>query len=423
MGGGGGRLRGRRQLRGGGGLGPCARVHSRRRRRLLPPHNRPCGPRGWEALGCPQGWPFPRSPLKPPSSGRPASPKSLGPSGILVRVQGAGRACKVGTLSPRARAGPGGCPIQRSGCLAPAVQTDRQTDASFHQLLPPGCLPEPSARAARAGRGVSGRQAVSGPAGIGRAPGPAGTSEVPPGETEAALAEPAWRAGTMAPACPSPECLPGGVPALCPPCPALCPQLRAPRPCPPRTSGSAPWPSPHVAADMAAPSALPSLRTQDGTLLVMLTSPWRGFCRFFPNLCLRQQKEGVSCGGCPGRVGAPGTVEEHEGGRHCSRRRPVWMAGAGMGSGGGGLSQLQLSASGFADTACSLREACPWHAAPALWPPEPASLICQLWVAPWGASRRKWPFCLGGRWAAGATVGRASSALSLICRPRPGWRV
>lgn len=46
VGGGGGRLRGRRQLRGGGGLGPCARAHSHRRGRLLPPHDRPCGPRG-----------------------------------------------------------------------------------------------------------------------------------------------------------------------------------------------------------------------------------------------------------------------------------------------------------------------------------------------------------------------------------------
>lgn len=129
MGGGGGRLRGRRQLRGGGGLGPCARAHSRRLRRLLPPAQPTLRPTRLGGSGLPPGLALPAVAPEALQLGRPASPKSLGPSGILVRVQGAGRACKVGTLSPRARAGPGGCPIQRSGCLAPAVQTDRQTRA------------------------------------------------------------------------------------------------------------------------------------------------------------------------------------------------------------------------------------------------------------------------------------------------------
>lgn len=336
MGGGGGRLRGRRQLRGGGGLGPCARAHSRRLRRLLPPAQPTLRPTRLGGSGLPPGLALPAVAPEALQLGPSGLTEVIGPLGDPRPGAGGRAGLQGGHPEPE---GPGRAwwmPHPAKWVLGTSC-ADRQTDESFHQLLPPGCLPGPSARAARAGRGVSGRQAVSGPAGIGRAPGPAGTSEVPPGETEAALAEPTWRAGTMAPACSPPECLPGGVPALCPPCPALCPQLRAPRPCPPRTSGSAPWPSPHVAADMAAPSALPSLRTQDGTLLVMLTSPWREFCRFFPNLCLQQQKEGVSCGGCPGRVGAPGTVEEHEGGRRCSRRRPVWMAGAGMGSGGGSL--------------------------------------------------------------------------------------
>lgn len=58
-----------------------------------------------------------------------------------------------------------------------------------------------------------------------------------------------------------------------------------------------------------------------------------------------------------------------------------------------------------------------------------ACLFCRLRVAPWGVSRRKWPFCLGGRWAAGATVGRASPALRArgagrLCQPpRRPWPV
>lgn len=171
---------------------------------------------------------------------------------------------------------------------------------------------------------------------------------MPPGETEAAPAEPAWHAGIRGPGLPSPERLPAGS-LPCIPHARLC----DPGPCSPGTPGSGP--SPHMAADVAAPSASPSLRTRDRTLLVTLTSPWRASCRFFPNLCRRQRKGGVSCRGCPGWVGTLAQQREVE------RLLPVETRLVGRGGDGvwGFLSRLQLLASGFADSACSLREACP----------------------------------------------------------------
>lgn len=209
-------------------------------------------------------------------------------------------------------------------------QTDRQTQAFTSLSCRGACQnPEhgpPALGGVSAGAGLS--QARLGSAG------PRGQWEPPRcrlRRPRQPWPSPCGMRASAALACPSPERLPGRVPALRPPCPALCPQPCAPRPCPPGTPGSVPWPSPHVAADVAAPSASPSLCAQDGTLLVMLTSPWRGSCRFFLNLCLQQQKEEVSCRDCPGRVGTPGTGRSAlEGGAAPSGDASGWPGGHGV---------------------------------------------------------------------------------------------
>lgn len=289
-------------------------------------------------------------------------------------MQGTGRACQVGTLSPRARAGPGGCPIQRSGCLAPAVQTDRQTDASFHQPLLPGCLPEPRARAARAGWGVSGRRAVSGPAGIGRAPGPVGASEVPPEETEAALAKPMWHAGVCGPGLPLSRApawqgprpaspLPGSVP------PALCPQAL-----PARNPGLSALAIPSRGRGRGCPECLafPVRSRWDAISHAHLTV--EGILQILSQPLPPATEGGGVLQRLPRAGGHPGHREECTGGRCCSQWRRVRMARGTWGlEGVSPNSNFQPLASQTQPVLCE--RAAPRHVAPTLWPPKPASLI------------------------------------------------
>nr|CAI9695510.1 unnamed protein product [Rangifer tarandus platyrhynchus] len=262
------------------------------------------------------------------SGGRPRSPPlgppglttATGPQGVLV-----GAGCWPGLPDGHTEAeGPGragGRPLQRSGRLAPAVQDTQTEGASTSPSRRGACQNPVHGPPALGGVSVGARlsQARLGSAG------PWGQREPPRcclGRQRQPRPSPRGVRASVALACPSPERLPAGS-LPCVPRAQLC----DPGPCSPGTPGSGP--SPHMAADVAASSASPSLHTRDRTLLVTLTSPWRGSYRIFPNLCRQQRKEGVSCRGCPGGVGTPAQRREGTPGGNglVASRARSWEAG------------------------------------------------------------------------------------------------
>ena len=71
-------------------------------RASTPPARLTLRPTRLRGSGLPPGPALPAVSPEAPHSGRPASPKPSGPSGVLARVQGTAQACQVGTLSLRA---------------------------------------------------------------------------------------------------------------------------------------------------------------------------------------------------------------------------------------------------------------------------------------------------------------------------------